>query len=438
MASNENRTPFSFEKIQLVSSHEKKIPFEISGLVTDLDVFEHLDKPYLTAMMVFQDTRNIVNGGNIRGGDTVKVKIRNNDDTSGSMFVDKSFRIDKVISSTRMEQNENSESVVFHLIENHWYESNLYNVNKSYSGSTTEILSKISSEYLSNRKIESSKTDIQRFKVIVPNLTPIESMSWLKNRSTTDGGYPFYLFSTLVDNDLHFKDLKTMMSEKPWNEVIPHSFAASNQGSGEVEMRRTIKTYSHKNSDNLLTLINKGLIGAKHQYLNVTKNILDEVKFDIQKDVITKLNTDGISNEDRPLYSEDFKVGEESFNKIESRLISQVNATSAYPKDKSYSESDTVGEYRRDIISRTVLNLMQSSPMTITVNGFDFANKNYNSVGSVMRIAFLLTSYNENTSKTFDGKKSGDYLVYSAKHSFKSEGYDVTVSCIKLTDGDFE
>ena len=81
---------------------------------------------------------------------------------------------------------------------------------------------------------------------------------------------------------------------------------------------------------------------------------------------------------------------------------------------------------------------MQSSPMTITVNGFDFANKNYNSVGSVMRIAFLLTSYNENTSKTFDGKKSGDYLVYSAKHSFKSEGYDVTVSCIKLTDGDFE
>ena len=129
MAFSENRTPFSFESIQLVSSHEKKIPFEISGLVTDLDVFEHLDKPYLTAMMVFQDTRNIVNGGNIRGGDTVKVKIRNNDDTSGSMFVDKSFRIDKVISSTRMEQNENSESVVFHLIENHWYESNLYNVN---------------------------------------------------------------------------------------------------------------------------------------------------------------------------------------------------------------------------------------------------------------------------------------------------------------------
>lgn len=437
MSYNESRTPFNFESIRLIPSEDGKPPIELKLMVTDLDVFEHLDKPYLTAIMAFQDNRNIMNGGNVRGGDRIEVKISNTSDTVPSTFVDKVFRIDKVMSATRMEQNQNAESIVLHLIENHWYESNLYNVNKSYSGSTTDILPKISSDYLGNKEIESSGTDIQNLKVIVPNLTPIESMCWLKNRATTDAGYPFYLYSTLIDNKLHFKDLKTMMSESPWNEGTPHSYIASNQGLGDVQMRRTIKTYEHKNTDNLLSLIDKGLVGAKHKYFNVTKNTMDDVVFDIQEHVIKTLNKDGISKK-RPFYSEDLKVGSTPFNTIESRLTTQVTSTSAFPENNSYGESGAVGEYRRDVISRTVLGLMQHAPMTVTVNGFDFANEMYNTIGSVMRIAFLLTSFTESTTKTFDSKRSGDYLVYSAKHSFKSEGYDVSLSCMKLTNGDFE
>jgi hypothetical protein len=84
------------------------------------------------------------------------------------------------------------------------------------------------------------------------------------------------------------------------------------------------------------------------------------------------------------------------------------------------------------------LGLMSNSPMTVTVNGFDFANGIENTIGSVMRISFLLTSFTQSSDKTFDPKRSGDYLVYSAKHSFKYEGYDVSLTCMKLNNDDFK
>lgn len=437
MSYNESQSPFYYESIRIIPSEEGRVPVEIKFMVSDLDLFEHLDKPYLTGIMAFQDNRNIMNGSNVRGGDKVEVKIHNNSSTTPTLFVDKVFRIDKVMSATRMDQNQNSENIVLHLIENHWYESNAYNVNKSYSGPVSSILPKISSEYLGDKKVESSGTDIQSLKVIVPNLTPIESMCWLKNRTTTNDGYPFYLYSSVLNNKLHFKDLKTMMSEEPWNKGTPHSYIASNQGLGDVQMRRTVKTYDCKNTDNLLTLINKGLVGAKHQYFNVSKNEMNVVKFDIQEHVIKTLKKDDISRSN-PLYPKELKIEGTYLNKIESRVTTQVSSTSAYPDMNSYGESKVTGDYRKDVISRTVLGLMQNSPMTVTVNGFDFANGMDNSIGSVMRISFLLTSYSQSTTKTFDPKRSGDYLVYSAKHSFKYEGYDVSLSCMKLNNDEFK
>lgn len=444
--SNERRTPFEFQSILLKPSGEGYLPIEMKLLVTDLDVYEHIDKPYLTGIMAFQDTANIMNGSNIRSGDMVTIKIR---DTKGKIFVDKVFRVDKIMSATRMEQNQNSESVVLHIVENHWYESNLRNVNKSYSGKPSKILTAISSDHLLNKTIESSDTDTQSLKVIVPNLTPIEAMCWLKNRTTTATGYPFYLFSSVRNDKLHFRDLSDMITKEPWNSSSPHSYAASNQGLGDVAMRRTIKSYEHKNTGNLLTLIDKGLVGGNHQYLNPTSNKMEVVKFDIHEHVIKLLETDNISKK-RAFYSEDLKVGDKSFNKMTSRVTTQVTSTSSisgvtdedsgevtYPLT-SYGEAKSSADYKRDVISRTVLGLMQLSPMSVTVNGLDFANTLDNTIGSVMRIAFLLTNFTQSTRETFDGKKSGDYLVYSAKHSFKTEGYDVSLTCMKLSNGGFE
>jgi hypothetical protein len=55
-----------------------------------------------------------------------------------------------------------------------------------------------------------------------------------------------------------------------------------------------------------------------------------------------------------------------------------------------------------------------------------------------MSFLFMSTQSNPETLREqFDKQKTGNYLIYAAKHSFKSEGYDVTLTAVKLTHGEY-
>jgi len=46
-------------------------PFiELSMMVTDIDIFEHIDKPYLTAVLGLADIADIVSSSDISGGES--------------------------------------------------------------------------------------------------------------------------------------------------------------------------------------------------------------------------------------------------------------------------------------------------------------------------------------------------------------------------------
>ena len=131
-------TPFEFASVEIESSAKKKKKIEIKALVTDLDIFEHIDKPYLTAQIVFRDMNDFMAGDDIRGGDIVRIKLKQ---TAGLMkvFVEKEFRIDKLMGSSRTDLNNNVEVHILHLIEKHWYDSTAQNVNKSYAGTASPL-----------------------------------------------------------------------------------------------------------------------------------------------------------------------------------------------------------------------------------------------------------------------------------------------------------
>ena len=427
-------TPFEFASVEIESSAKKKKKIEIKALVTDLDIFEHIDKPYLTAQIVFRDMNDFMSGDDIRGGDIVRIKLKQ---TAGLMkvFVEKEFRIDKFMGSSRTDMNNNVEVHVLHLIEKHWYDSTAQNVNKSYAGTATTILPKIAKEFLDDREVESSGEDVQNMKLIVPNMTPLDAMSWIKNRVTTKDGYPFYLYSSIVKDELQFNDLKTMMEETPWNKKNPHSYIAAEQNDEEAARVRSIKGFKQKGTDNLLTLIDKGLVGAKHSYYDVTTNQMHHVTFDLHKDVMTRLKDDQIQK-DKPFYTEDLGLEDTPFNQIISRHTTQIGGTSAYDQP-SLNESPSEGQYRLNVITRAMTLLTQHNSMSIIVSGIDFANKTHNSVGKTLDLAFLKTDVLNNKNNPYDQKKSGTYLIYAAKHSFKIDGYDVMLSCIKLTNGGY-
>ena len=68
---------------------------DIKNVITDIEIFEHLDKPYLTGTVVFVDDANIYNSVDFTGSEKLSISVALPGDESTS--IEKDFIIQKVI-----------------------------------------------------------------------------------------------------------------------------------------------------------------------------------------------------------------------------------------------------------------------------------------------------------------------------------------------------
>ena len=429
--------PVKFESVLITTQNFRSI--DIAPLVTDIDVFEHLDKPYLTAVLGFIDAQDVVGAMNLSGGEEVHITIKGN--LEDSTPISKNFFIDKIMTSSKIHENE--EFFAFHLIEDIAFLSNTMNINRSYLGTTTEIIKKISKEYL-DTEIEVKTKDAHITKVIIPNLSPIDAMCWIKNRTTTTYGYPFYLYSNLVEDKLQFRDLESIMSLDVMNGDVPYTFMESQMAiDDDKSRRRIIKNYEVKNTYDMYRLINEGLLGSEYQYVDVIKPKHNEegkredhkFKFDIDEDVIKRMSSDGII-QTTPLYDSSRYSWAES--KVNSRKITRIGSSNVFGDVTSLSERNESAQYKINEVSRAMSQLLTTDAMSFVVNGVDFLNgESSTTIGNKLKILFLRNAIDEHDRK-YDYKKSGDYMIFACKHSFTPTEYTLTFSGVKLSNGDVE
>ena len=55
-------------------------------------------------------------------------------------------------------------------------------------------------------------------------------------------------------------------------------------------------------------------------------------------------------------------------------------------------------------------------------------------IGNSIRIIFMGNTPQGMRNNKIDPKKSGDYIIFSAKHSMVGERYDVTLLCAKIAN----
>ena len=433
----EQQSDYLFESVLLESDRLNK-PLEVKNQLSDLEIFESIDKPYLTGTAVILDDADIMQRVDILGGEKITVKLKSS--RSGSVTIVKTFYIDKLISKKRV--NDNSQLLVINIIEDIGYTACLININKSYKGRCSEIIKKVSQNFL-GKTVDISNTDKQFFKMIVPNLDPLETIQWVSNRASTKEGYPFYMFSVLAEENLKFTDLGTMIENEVINPDISYkrSSLVAKATNRDVR-RRTIKNYKFHNSEDLMTLIYAGLIGAQYQYIDTTKNKKNEFSFDIVRDLLKPISTKGVLKRDQNQYmfSEDYKHNGISFNKYKSRLISQIGGSSAYTGPDeilSFSESNITSDYKLNIICRAMDGILKKAPLTIVVPGVDFIDGDkHSTIGNNLRIEFPSSTPESRENKGIDTKASGDYLVFAARHMVKRETYDISLQCVKMANYD--
>ena len=161
-------------------------PIDLVGIVTDIEIYEHLNMPFLTAKMVFIDSLRLMDRFDFQGGEYITIAIKPDPESSP---IEKTFTIETVLNTTKT--NETTEVVALSLFEDILFKSNFKNVNKAYSGNPIDMMNEISQEFLNvNVKAAGDPVFQKSMKVIIPNMDPLKAMSWLKNKTTTGNGAP--------------------------------------------------------------------------------------------------------------------------------------------------------------------------------------------------------------------------------------------------------
>jgi hypothetical protein len=421
---------------------------DIKNIVTDIEIYEHLDKAYLTGNVIFVDEYSLYNAVDFSGAE--KLSLQFVLPGVDMIPVAKDFIIEKTVKNIR--GNDRSATVLFHIVEEHAFNSSLINVNKSYTGKPTEIIQKIITDNLKKNFSGPIKPDNQSpIRVIIPNLTPLEAAKWVRDRATTIDGVPYFFFSTLANQNLHIIGLDEMLvtasDPKPYvYSQISTSFAAA---TGIDNQAYLIQNYTSKSNDEIISLVKKGLLGARYFFYDPLIGIpIDDTYTDFNLDNTLKdlVNKNIISkNQNKIAFTSGYELDGVPFASLNSKVITELVTTNTYDDTNigNYSQGATLSDHKLKIVSEALRTILTRNAIEVALPGRNFLFGQYsNTIGNQISLRFLDTATTKATpsNEEFDRKKSGDYLMYAVKHQFKKERYDVIASCVKLADipGDTE
>jgi hypothetical protein len=441
------RTKSSFELDQVLLESER-LPksVDLKRVVTDLDIFEHLDKPYLTAEMSIADQTNLYETAGIIGGERITITITSAKDDV-SVPITNHFYVTK---AKVIYANDDSQLVIFSLIEDIAFISNLYNVNRHYSGKCGNIIEKIAKQYFkeqlsSDEPLSQLKNENQNLHLIVPNMDPLEAMQWVRNRATTVEGFPFYLHSSLTKDSLFFRDLGTLLTQPVINPIERFRIDKASLDSPSNKM---IINHKFESFQNIVTMIAKGLIGSSYRYIDTTQETSRTFSFDVRRDLYDVLIEKGfMAGQENPEFSTLYKVNEKSFNEYRSRDITRIGGSNSqrnffwnddqeHTWDNGYSESKTAAGYKQVVISCVMDDIIKRAPFTMIVDGINFIDGDkHSTIGNNIAVEFPKATADRDTgSNQIDTRRSGNYLIFACRHMFKKEKYEVSLSCVKMGD----
>lgn len=424
------------------SSSEQAFSFDIRANIVDFEVFEHLDKPYTTGIVSFVDNNDVFPTIKFEGSEEFEIEVQSLDEQAEP--ISKTFVVDRVVDTAK--NNERTELVTLHLIEKHAFISSFSNISRAYSGTIENIIRVILGAHFDVGKLSltAESPAQQPIQVIIPNLTPLQAAMWLRDRATSTHGFPFYLFSTFVNDRIHFQSLENMLSQQPVDGLREYVYSQAFSQMADasfIDSKFVIQRYVANNTSNLSAMIDKGLIGASHLFHNSTTNETTNVDFNIKDNLErtqTLLEVDAGQNE--AIYRGEYLHRGQNLHQIKSRVLANVSPSYTFDDYNSYGEARTVGEYNLISYANSLRHLLTRDPIDISVPGANFIDGRYeNTIGNKIALKFLTSdvSVNQPSEEDFyDKVRSGNYLIYAARHIFKKERYDVTLSCVKLSNLD--
>ena len=445
----QSNSGFLLKSVLLVSERLAE-SVELNRIVTDVEVFEHIEKPYLTGRIMLIDDSSFYENADIQGTERIQLTIVSSEEDSVPII--KTFFVSKVEKIQKVQ--DNAQTLMIHLVEDIFYVSSLKNVNRHYTGSRSNIIGKIAQNFLNKRVFLTGK-DKSVIEVIVPNLHPLEAMMWLNKKAVSSRGYPFYLYSTFVGDELRMENLGDILQRPALNAgeddaAFSISSLKAQDTMNVTAQRRIIENHQINSQENLLDLIREGLISSKFEYIDTLTEDTRSIDYNSRTSLFKNLLNDGVLNEKQKNPQVDFAelIEDKTIDKFRPLTCTYIGGSMAFRDsdtaegftpftynawNNSYGEYKTAADYKLNVISSTMDAILKKNPLIINLNGLEFIKGDaHRTIGNNISIA--VQSTHDQADDKVDRKKSGDYLIYSVRHMFKKtvDKYDVVMNCVKI------
>lgn len=407
-----------------------------SPLVLEVNIFEHINQPFLTGTLVFQDDQDIFRLAEMSG--TERIEFEFESIIKEKPPVSKSFVITS-INSTKT--NDNTSLLSCSLIEDIGYYEMLSNYSKSYTGKGEDIIKSIVRDKFSKefdeRLYKPSRQSAFRYNI--PYQTPFNAIKTILSKMTTDNGLPYFFHSTLNSEKFILTDMETILGREPFNSGSPfvYSQAMVNNPSDRFENQiYNIAMLETGDNEDTLALAMSGAIGSRFIDIDITTGKANETHIDVLQTVkdLSNLNLMSDPTQKTPLVDELFTPDPTGSNSGNISTYDPVRfsgiSMGTFNGVNSFTEEDTLYDSKLQIIREGILNHLMKNQMSIYVPGFVFSDGNpLVSVGNQINISILRNTPTPTGDKqTIDEKRSGNFIVMAKRYLFNISNETLNVS----------
>jgi len=183
-------TDFRIVKLSIVASNGYGKDYDLRNVFIELNIYDTVLFSSVSGNIIINDAAGLINDLSLDGSEVLLVRIGKSEN---DITYTNKFRIYKI--GNRQPLSATSEAYSLHFVSDEYILSAQRKISQSYVGTYSNIAIAIMKDKLLLKPETISATPSIGIKnVVVPNLSPIESLEWLARRAVDNDSVPNFLF----------------------------------------------------------------------------------------------------------------------------------------------------------------------------------------------------------------------------------------------------
>jgi len=430
----------------------------VAKQVAELNIFEDIEKPYLTGSILIVDDSGLMDDINFAGTETIEVKIAGVQNQSFVVF-ERTFamvNVEKIVHT-----NDKTQVYMINLIDTYAFDNWANKFSKSFTGKLEDIITGMCVSELgvkvdrtfSQDDINTTTSVQPNVKVVIPYLTAIEGADWLRDKATTENGSPFFLHASMHDKKvdgplIRLSNLDQLLRQDSFNAKIPYTYSQATTQSS-VELDETNKAFvvqdvQINNVNNTLKMIQQGAIASSFSNTDIGSTTNLETLYDIDEtldrlqaaEVIRSTSKQNVFDS-KHLYHHRVR-GDDAIINHPSKYYHEISSRGTYFNYDTYNDASSRTSVKNKMKNAAIRNMLFKNMIDIEIPGTAIILGKV-TVGSIISVRFLTSNNKDNKqdlNSVIDKNRSGDYMIYNTRHIWKDTEHKVVCSITKLDKRD--